>query len=46
MDEERFRKTCIKEKGKKGGIRQHFYGTWVEDFMLRQDVKGLCWESI
>jgi len=42
MDEERFRKTCIKEKGKKGGIRQPFYGTWVEDFMLRQDVEGLA----
>ena len=38
MDEESFKKTCIKEKEKGGGIHQPFYGTWVADFMLRQDV--------
>jgi len=27
------------EEGKKGGgIHQPFYGTWVPDFMLRQDA--------
>ena len=40
MDEESFKKTCIKEKGKGGGTHQPqaFYGTWVVDFMLRQDA--------
>jgi len=38
MDEEGFQKTCIKEKKKRGGIRQPVYGTWVADFMLRQDA--------
>jgi len=38
MDEEGFKKTCIKEKKKGAGIHQPFYGTWVADFMLRQDV--------
>jgi len=38
MDEEGFKKTCIKEKKKGGGIHQPFYGTWVADFMLRQDA--------
>ena len=38
MDEEGFKKTCIKEKGKRGGIHQPLYGTWVADLMLRQDV--------
>jgi len=28
MDEERFKKTCIKEKEKKRGIQQSFNGTW------------------
>jgi len=37
MDEEGFKKTCIKENGKRGGIHQPFYGTWAVDFMLRQD---------
>jgi len=37
MDEEGFKKTCIKEKKKRGGI-QPFYGTCVADFMLRQDA--------
>jgi len=36
MDEEGFKKTCIKEKNKRGGIYQPLYGTWVADFMLRQ----------
>jgi len=39
MDEESFKKTCIKEKGKGGGTHQPFYGTWVADFMLRQDAR-------
>jgi len=39
MDEERFTKTCIKEKGKMRNIHQPFYGTWVADFMLRQDAR-------
>jgi len=38
MDEEVFKKTCIKEKKKRGGIHQPLYGTWVADFMLRQDA--------
>ena len=38
MDEEGFKKTCIREKKKRGGIHQPFYGTWVADFMLRQDA--------
>ena len=37
MDEEGFKKTCITEKKKRGGI-QPFYGTCVADFMLRQDA--------
>jgi len=35
MDEEGFKKTCIKEKKKRGGIHQPFYGTWVAHFMPR-----------
>jgi len=38
MDEEGFKNNCIKEKKKRGGIHQPFYGTWVADFMLRQDA--------
>ena len=38
MDAEGLKKTCIKEKKKRGGIRQPVYGTWVADFMLRQDA--------
>ena len=38
MDEEGFKKSCIKEKGKRGGIHQPLYGTWAADFMLRQDA--------
>jgi len=38
MDEESFKKTCIREKKKRGDIYQPFYGTWVTDFMLRQDA--------
>jgi len=38
MDEEGFKKTCIKEKGKRGGVYQPLYGTWEADFMLRQDA--------
>ena len=34
MDEEGFKKTCIKEKEIRGGIQQPLYG----DFMLRQDA--------
>jgi len=32
---EGFKKTCIREKKKRGDIHQPFYGTWVADFMLR-----------
>ena len=39
MDAESFKKTCIQEKKKKGGIHQPLYGTWVADFMLRQDAE-------
>jgi len=38
MDEEGFKKTCTREKTKRGGIHQPFYGKWVADFILRQDV--------
>ena len=41
MDEEGFKKICINEKKKMGGIHQPFYGTWVADFMLRQDAGSL-----
>jgi len=29
----RFKRTCIKEKGKRGGIHKVFDGTWVADFI-------------
>ena len=35
MDEEGFKKTSVKERGKRGGIHQPLYGTCVADFMLR-----------
>ena len=38
MEEESCKKTCIKEKGKRGGTHQPFYSTWVPDFMVRQDA--------
>jgi len=40
MDEESFRKTCMKKKAKRGGTNQPFkvYSTWVADFMLGQDA--------
>ena len=40
MHEDSFKKTCTKEKKKRGGIHQPPYGTcqWVADFMLRQDA--------
>jgi len=38
MDEESFKKTCIQEKEKRGGIHQPFYGTWAADFMRIQDA--------
>jgi len=38
MNEEGFKKTCIKKKGKGGGIHQPLYGKWAADFMLRQDA--------
>jgi len=38
MDEECFKKTCIREKEKRGDIHQPFYSAWVADFMLRQDA--------
>jgi len=46
MDEESFKKTCIEENKKKGGIHQPLYGSWVADFILRQNTEGLCWGSI
>jgi len=48
MDEESFTKTCMMEKGKRGGTHQAqaFYSTWVPDFMMKQDQEGLCWGSI
>jgi len=39
MDEEGFKNTCIKEKKARGGIHLPCYGTWVADFMLRQDAE-------
>ena len=38
MDAESFKKTFIKEEEKRGGTHQPFYGTWVVDFMPRQDA--------
>jgi len=38
MDEDGFKKTCTREKKKRGDVHQPFYGTWVADFMLRQDA--------
>jgi len=38
MDEESFKKTCIKEKEKKEGIQEPLYSTLAADFMLRQDA--------
>ena len=38
MDGERFKRTCINEKGKRGDIHQPFCGTWVADFILRQNA--------
>jgi len=32
-----FKKTYINEKEKRSGIQQPFNGTWVADFMMRQD---------
>ena len=39
MDEEGFKRTCIKEKETRGGIHQPLYSTWAADFMLRQDAR-------
>jgi len=36
-----FHKTCIREKKKRGDLHQLFYGTWVADFMLRQDARRI-----
>ena len=35
MEEDRVKKTCIKEGKKRGGIHQPFRGTWVADFIPR-----------
>ena len=40
MDEESFKKTCIKEKGKRGGTHQLFYGTWIVDFTILRQHAG------
>jgi len=45
MDEESCTKTCIKEKGTMGGIHQPFYGTWVADFMHRQNAEKFMLEK-
>jgi len=40
MDQEDFKKTCTQEKEKRGGrTHQPLYGTWVADFILRQDAR-------
>jgi len=41
-DEEVFKKTCIREKKKRGDIHQPFYGTWAADFMLRLHAETGC----
>ena len=49
MDEEGFKKTCIREKKKRGDIHQPFYGTWAADFMLRlrQDAgRFMIWKYL
>ena len=38
MGEESSKTTCIRVKGKGGGIHQPFDGTWEADFMLKQDA--------
>ena len=38
MEEEGFKKTCIREKGKMGDTHHPLYGTWLADLMLRQDA--------
>jgi len=38
MEEEDIKKICFKGKKKRGGIHHPLCGTWVEDFMLRQDA--------
>jgi len=38
MDKEDFKKTCIKEKKKRGDIHQPLYDSWVTNFKLRQDA--------
>jgi len=46
MDEECFKKTCIREKEKREDIHQPFYGTWVADFMLRQNAGRFMLKNI
>ena len=41
MDEESFKKNCIKEKEERGDTHQPLYGTWVADFTLSQDALRL-----
>ena len=38
MDQGGFKKICMKQRKKRGGIHQPLYGTWVADLMLRQDT--------
>ena len=33
---EGFKKTCMKEKKRRGGIHQPLYGTWILDFSLNE----------
>jgi len=35
MDEQDFKKTCIKEKQERGGNHEPLYGTWAADSRLR-----------
>jgi len=42
MDEEKFKSTCIKEKGR---THQPLYGTWVADFKIRQIQEILWWKA-
>jgi len=46
IDEESFKKVCIKEKGKRGGIHQPLHSTWAADFMMRQDAGRIMLGSI
>jgi hypothetical protein len=48
MDEEISKKTCMKEKEKRGGFHQPLSSTWIADRSSCSDrmQESLCWESI